>query len=289
MNSKEILVAGFPESGKTSFLAALWHIVNADEVNTVLRFASLSGCDSKYLNEIAARWRRVIDQERNKVGTHRFISMNLTGQNSEKVTLSIPDLSGEDYRELWEHRLCEKRLADLVKASSNVLLFIHSDRIVMPRWVVEDSEIKRQMGLPPEAEIPVEWSPRFAPTQVQLVDLLQLLSSPPFDIGPRRLAIVMSAWDMVEEEGQTPLEFLRSRLPLLSQYLFCNEHVWIWSVFGVSAIGGQIRPQNDSDRDRADEQAQQLRAVNSPSERVRVIGSDEESHDLTRVMAWFLK
>jgi hypothetical protein len=158
MSKKDILVAGFPESGKTSFLAALWHIVHAEEVATLLRFGSLSGCDSKYLNEIAARWRNVVDQERNKVGTQRFVSMNLVGPRSETITLTIPDLSGEDYRELWENRHCDKRFVDIALASPNVLLFIHSDRITMPRWVVEDADLKRQMGLAAEDEIPIDWS-----------------------------------------------------------------------------------------------------------------------------------
>jgi stage III sporulation protein SpoIIIAA len=49
------LIIGLPETGKTTFLAALWHVVTSEEVNESLRLERLHG-DSKYLNEISAKW-----------------------------------------------------------------------------------------------------------------------------------------------------------------------------------------------------------------------------------------
>ena len=67
------------------------------------------------------------------------------------------------------------------------------------------SRSRRRWGLKDPMGRPSHGHPRIAPTQVQLVDLLQLASDrPPLDVGPRRLAVMLSAWDKVRDEGLTP-------------------------------------------------------------------------------------
>ncbi|MGP1667590.1 MAG: TRAFAC clade GTPase domain-containing protein, partial [Rhodanobacter sp.] len=57
MNERSIVIIGFPESGKTTFLAALWHLITERDVATELRFHTLRSGEASHLNAIAARWR----------------------------------------------------------------------------------------------------------------------------------------------------------------------------------------------------------------------------------------
>jgi hypothetical protein len=294
MIERSVLVAGFPESGKTTFLAALWHLVTSAEVETELKLASLRHGEFTHLNALAQRWRDALPQERTLAGSGRVVSMNLTSDDAGSLRLTFPDLSGEDYREMWETRNCTLEFATTIRDTSSVLLFVHADRIVEPRWLIDDIVLAAAMGGTANGEKagaesePTEWTPRVAPSQVQLVDLLQLLSEVPLDVGPRRLVVVLSAWDRVAPEGLTPSAFLKQRLPLLSQFLNTHLEQWQWDVFGVSAQGGDLSTSVEADKKRVEGEVERLRSLDNPSERICVVGENSNSHDLTTLLSWLI-
>jgi predicted ATPase len=74
-SEKSFVICGLPGSGKTTFLAALWHLVSSREIETKLKFGSLRSGDMTHLNEIAARWRSAKVQDRTKVGPAQLVSM----------------------------------------------------------------------------------------------------------------------------------------------------------------------------------------------------------------------
>ncbi|WP_147467999.1 TRAFAC clade GTPase domain-containing protein [Pseudomonas coronafaciens] len=199
MNKRSVVVIGLPSSGKTTFLAALWHLVTAKDVDTVLKFSSLPRGDVSHLNGIARRWREAKVQDRTAVSGHKLVTIKLESE-TDTIEVTFPDVPGESYRDMWENRFCDPEIAEIL-LDGNVILFIHADTIREPRWVVDEAELSRQLGLAlPEGEI-ATWHPRLAPTQVQALDLLQLLRRPPLDIGSRRLVIMLSAWDKAKDEG----------------------------------------------------------------------------------------
>ncbi len=155
--------------------------------------------------------------------------MNLLDRADQALRVTFPDLPGEVFRRMWEERDCERNIADILR-SGGVLLFVHADAIRAPKWVVDEVALSKAVGLEVAEGNAVPWHPRRAPTQVQLVDLLQLLRAPPLDIGPRRLAVMLSAWDKVSAEGMTPAAYLEAKLPLLAQYLRRGADGWTWRV-----------------------------------------------------------
>jgi len=216
MADQSVVVIGLPASGKTTFLAALWHLITAREIETMLQFGGLGAGDASHLNAIAARWRDAKVQDRTAIAGNRLVSMNLLDGSSTAIRVMFPDMPGEAYRRMWEDRDCEPEIADVLRAGG-VLMFIHADTIRRPQWVVDEVAQSKALGLElPEGDS-VGWHPRLAPTQVQLVDLLQLLRTPPLDVGPRQLAIMLSAWDKASGEGMSPEAFLEAKLPLLAQ------------------------------------------------------------------------
>ncbi|TCQ14081.1 TRAFAC clade GTPase domain-containing protein [Rhizobium sp. PP-CC-3G-465] len=282
MSERSVVIIGLPESGKTTFLAALWHLVTAREVATRLRFANLRVGDAAHLNAIAARWRDAVEQDRTGLTGTRLVSMNLTDDVGQQVQISFPDVPGEAYRRMWEDRECSPEIADLLQANG-VLLFIHADNIRAPSWVVDEVDLARKLGLDVTAENTVSWHPRLAPTQVQLVGLLQSLHAPPLDVGQRRLAVLFSAWDKVEVEGQDPTSFLNEKLPLLAQYLRQNSK-WLTRVYGISAQGGDYDSVEAGAPPR--DEAEELRRLDDASTRIKLLGPIPATHDLTEPLVW---
>ena len=285
MAERSVIVIGLPASGKTTFLAALWHLITEREVDTLLRFRTLAIGTTEHLNQIAARWREAKVQDRTSIGGNRLVSMNLQDIGGTPVRITFPDVPGEAFLRMWEDRECEKEI-ETILCGGDVLLFIHADSIRPPQWVVDEVALSKAIGLEvPEGEV-VDWHPRLAPTQVQVVGLLQLLRQPPLDTGPRRLAIMLSAWDKAIGEGLSPEDYLTAKLPLLDQYLQSREDGWSWQIYGLSAQGGDydsVSPDADPTAE-----AEWLRNLDSPSDRIRLVESESETNDLTRPLAWLM-
>jgi hypothetical protein len=285
MSARLIVIIGLPESGKTTFLAALWHLVTARDVSTLLQFQNLMAGDATHLNVITARWRDAKVQDRTAIGGNRLVSMNLKDAEDRPVRVTFPDVPGEAYRRMWEDRECEREVAEVLKAG-NVLLFVHADAIRPPKWVVDEVALSKAVGLEvPDAE-KIPWHPRLAPTQVQLIGLLQLLRAPPLETGPRRLAIMLSAWDKAEGEELAPDAYLEAKLPLLAQYLRRGTDGWTYRIYGVSAQGGEYDAVDPAAMRKPEAEA--LRRLDRPSARIRVIGVGPETNDLTEPLAWLM-
>ncbi len=285
MAEPTVVIMGLPASGKTTFLAALWHLLTEGDIETALRLQNLLSGDMTHLNAIAARWRDARMQERTSVSGNRLVSMNLTRSSGQHVRVVFPDVAGEAYRRMWEERACDPEVADLLRAEG-VLLCVHADDVRRPGWVVDEVDLHRRLGLPmPEQDV-VTWHPRFAPTQVQLVSMLQLLCEPPLAVGPRKLAVTLSAWDKVEAEASDPAGYLDGTFPLLSQYLRGGKDGWDWRVHGLSAQGGDYDPSDEEGG--ANPEAERLRELDRPSDRIRVVTGGEVTHDLTGPLEWLM-
>lgn len=107
MTEVRYMIVGLPRSGKTTFLAAFWHLMNAGEVTTKLELDRLTG-DHEYLNTIVEAWRRceevprtTLPNERKSLSIH--VRRPRTGQ---RAILVFPDLSGESFKRQVAARQC---------------------------------------------------------------------------------------------------------------------------------------------------------------------------------------
>ena len=287
MSKHSVVVMGLPGSGKTTFLAALWHLVSEKEVPCKLTYVSLQTGNIEHLHEIASQWRAAKKQERTAQGGDKLVSMILKAEGGHPQTVTFPDVAGEAFLQMWGLRECDETVAGWLK-NPGAMIFIHADKVTVPKWVIDEKLLLEDLGIPPEdegrAEEVVDWSPNVAPTQVQLVDLLQSMQTEPLDVGPRRLAIILSAWDKAAGRGLSPEEYLAKRMPLLNQFLKHGlDHRWETRIYGVSAQGG------DFDDDKATlPDAERLRDIDLPSQRISVVYAGTESNDLTEPLQWLL-
>lgn len=282
-----VSIVGLPGSGKTTFLAALWHLIRSDEIPTRLRFSSMSDQDYAYLNKIVKLWRKATEQGRTQIAGTKSISMNLVDAADQQIRVTFPDVPGEDYRTMWEDRKVDDALAENLCAG-NIMLLVNGDRIKAPAWITERMEVANKVEQAPEEE-PVDWEARLAPTQVQLVDLLQHMMRKPLDRGPRRIAVMIGAWDQVEDEGLSPNEFQAAKLPLLDQYLKSGRDGWTFRTYGLSAQGGEFDENDENNSDaKARKDANRLRELDVLSKRIRLVADGSETHDLTEPLEWLM-
>lgn len=283
-NELNISIIGLPESGKTTFLAALWHMVREGGVVTKLKFANLQQGNYEHLNALVRLWRAGKIQQRTQTGGMKTVIMRLKNTSGREVNISFPDVPGEDFSAMWEKREVDEGIREILTAPA-IVLIINGDTIKFPAWIAERNTIARRVGLPVEQSEPVDWSASLAPTQVRLVALLQFLMSGDLNVGPRRLAVVMSAWDRVEGEQKTPEQLLASSLPLLDQYLRNGRDPWEWQVWGVSAQGGVYE---DPEKDQHFETTAALRDLDRASDRIKVLRDSTVTTDITLPLEWLI-
>lgn len=113
--------------------------------------------------------------------------------------------------------------------------------------------------------------------QVNLVELLQFLQVAPFQRVTRRIAVVVSAWDTIQNPSLEPAQWFERELPFLHQFLISNPECFHFQVYGVSAQGGDVKT------DRKNELIEQI-----PSTRIQCVGPDTDPHDLTSPIAWLM-
>jgi hypothetical protein len=280
-NSTNLLFVGLPQSGKTTYLAALWHVLEDQSSATKLKLKQLSG-DRTYLNLIVEAWRACTPVPRTTLQTEdTTVALHLEGDGFGEFTLSVPDLGGEAFEQQIEHRKMSAAHAALFREANGVILFVHPD-VKRGTQISDQDQIAASIGGATAAEsgasghaaVPVPWKVEMLPTQAKLVELLQFL----IDLVDQRLrvAVVVSAWDLVADVGQTPLEYVSGRMPLLRQFLDANDDIIGHAVFGVSAQGGAI----------PDDKPKLLEL--DSLKRIRVCHGSENDQDITKPLAWLL-
>lgn len=282
-----LLLVGLKGSGKTSYLAALWHLIEAGEIPTALVPSELQP-DRGYLNRIRDSWLKFQEVGRTSLRSQEMISLLMCdAATGAAIDISLPDVSGELFRLQWATRKATKFYADLVVNASGVMLFVHPGMIRRaPRILPGDPEDPAEVGhgattAGPECDTPTTalgWTSELTPTQVQLVELLQFIGLLHSPTKPFRVAVIVSAWDLLSS-SVLPASWLESELPLLFQFLVANKDAVPFRIYGVSAQGGDL--QKDLER---------LQGETLPSRRIRILERTLDcDSDLTAPIRFLLK
>lgn len=281
-NPANLLFIGLPGSGKTTFLAALWHVLTDRSSATTLRLTKLSG-DRTYLNQITKEWRECSQVPRTNLQGEQVVVLHLDGDGFGSFDLSIPDLAGEAFKQQLTDRRISRHHDAFVQAATGVMLFLHPDVQKGPQLTVaRQLEATLSGGQSGDTGAAVTgqnaWSPELLPHQAKLVELLQFL----LERAQRKLrvAVVVSAWDLVESVGKPPHALIARELPLLQQFLEANNDLLEHSVFGVSAQGGDITLASEK---------RSLLELDDALMRIKVRQDHDTGHDITKPIAWLLR
>jgi hypothetical protein len=289
-----VLSIGLPEAGKTTFLAALWHVTESHEVPCSLSLERISE-NAKHLNSIRNDWLRFQKVGRTIPGQEQPTTLWLRDDRGAVGEVLFPDLSGESFEGAWAERHWTREYDQLVSEADGLLVFVHPETLKEPITIAEmqrmaeaafPEEEREDTDQPASAEESSagvgieEWSPLKAPTQVQLVDLLQFTEEIQRAKRPVRVAMIISAWDLVRQDypGENgPSRWLNDRMSYLNQYLRSNFEMFAVRVYGVSAQGGDLQKDRDALQNHA-----------LTSERILIDGPDCDPHDISEPVRWCL-
>jgi len=281
---RQLTVVGFPESGKTTFIAAMYHLIQQPD-HSALTLMKLPP-NSAYLDEIASNWRSALRMPHTNLRTHENIILELRDrEHGIEFELALPDMSGEEFNRQWEQRAWSNEYGNVLSKSTGLLLFISSN--VVPSMTIEQFDHIKDDH--PEGDYPDEsppYSARNAPTALKLVELLQFARQALPGNCLRHVGVIISAWDLIDDlpEAQRtlPAKWLQDTLPLLHQFLRANDD-WIESkVFGVSAQGFNLEGNPLTEQEREEK----LRPYDSAVSRIRVVTDGPPAHDITLPIRW---
>jgi double-GTPase-like protein len=272
-DGSRLLLLGLKGSGKTSYLAALWHLLEASELPSLLTIDALQP-DREYLNQIRNNWLAFKEVGRTSIRTVQSVSLALRDKSiNKKIDLTVPDLSGESFRLQWSMRKATRAYVDYVNECSGMLLFVHPETVERIPLIAPSDEIRK--SAPSEKGRP--WTPEQTPTPVQLVELIQFVLHLRKLTAPLPIAIIISAWDLIKDPI-LPAAWVDSRLSLLSQFLRANVQDLSFRAYGVSALGGDLQ------KDRAE-----LLSESTPARRAKIVERSLKSdNDLTAPLRFVL-
>lgn len=277
------VVMGLQSTGKTTYAAALWYLIDYREVQTVLERGQHIG-DHAYLETLSARWADGWRVPRTPLQEIAHISMNLRDPKTKAdIALRFVDLAGERFERAYATREMEKIAADEFSGVDGLMVFVSA---VQSPDDVTLLEIADYLGDEPEDsaddEVVVDepFDPASTPRQVQLVDLLQAFADTPVNCRPTKIAVIVSAWDRGPFHNE-PQRWLKETMPLLDQYIR-NSGVAL-RVYGVSAQGGEV-PERETDANQGDRD--RLLKISKASERILIVGHEANKHDLTHPVRW---
>ncbi|OJW12785.1 hypothetical protein [Mucilaginibacter sp. 44-25] len=250
MADKKILFTGLPLTGKTTFIAALWYMLYNHKNDSKLKLGPLTGTDDEYLNEMSNAWMQYEDVPRTSRYKLAGENVSITTVNVESgstVVLDIPDFSGETFKDHYDQRVWTEDFYNRIQDTNSIMLFVSPrQRNNRPKLIVMEQDLLRHMGAKvPEKVIDfTEYDPEYTPNQVKIVDELQFFRKFAKWRWPIKIALMISAWDMIQVAPNTttnPEEWLKYHIPLLYQYLKCNGDLFEIKYYGISAQGGNYK------------------------------------------------
>ncbi len=162
-SSETVVMLGLPRSGRSTFLAALWHQMVSGEVATALTSARLPA-NREFLNKLRDAWLTCEEVKWNPAGLepHALLHLRLTSTGRE-VDLSLSDVASDVLARQWIDRQIPAAYMEQVRRAIGLLLFVHGNQVIAPARI---QLAARPASAPAQ---PSEWEPRFSstpPTQI---------------------------------------------------------------------------------------------------------------------------
>lgn len=238
MTARSIVVVGGPDSGKTNFIGRLWRALEmragayeSAAVPENIEFV-LDTAEHLLQGHFAPRSQR-------EAGRRDFqIAVKPRGGTAQ-TSIVIPDIHGELWRTaVLQSELSPDWMSELQRADGAFLFVrIQSELNVRPLDWVNSKRLIAKLGEDPKRNE--------LPTQVMLCELLRFLElklAPRADGSAPRVALMVSAWDLVDHETAVagPEGYLRREYPLLSGRIDDIDGLDV-RVFGVSVVGGDLQ------------------------------------------------
>ena len=296
MKQKKCLIAGLPDAGKSTYLGALWYVINNDNKRSGYALKASENNlpeNVEQLSALSQKWMKVEDMERTSLDVPSNISFNLTPRSGgEDITLNVPDFKGESIRQVITYN--QPKEFDEWLESSDTLLYLVSE--VRPDRFADDYELDEDEQEAGNQQAQAGSMPDFDIKKMQqcaqnMLILRYLATHKHFS----KVVFCLTAWDKVEAEqtGQTPEDYLREESPAF--YNFIRYHFPQSTFFGLSAQGAEYEYETYDGKDGSEHKRvtdacrKNLQTATLKGERAFVVAGNVKSNDITLPIAELLK
>jgi len=232
--SKSILLIGKPHSSKTVFLSQFYSRLQKKKSNlklykTVDDLSPISG----------AREALASGEEPQTTPAEKNVKFYLPIQFAEKqVDLRCPEYGGEQILSIVENRVLSKEWKSSINESNSWVLFIRLNSI---NKSLDISDVTYSEQHSKSGEIVISDTEDKISDQSFFIELLQiLLHAKDYDYhlinDILKLTVVLTCWDEMNI-NEKPYEVLKSKLPLLLNFMESNWNNGLLNIIGLSAQG----------------------------------------------------
>jgi|GEM_PF-2372622 len=316
-----IVVLGLPRAGKSSFIAATSHILQFNEIPTLLKFDHLSAED-KYLFELRSDWQNCKAFERTAGGPVHAITLHLKTDAGEKLSVYFPDVAGEEFEEQWSGREWSVEFTAAASSATGFLLFINPITLEKPLSKADVANAEQAIldALGDEDELDEAAAP-MGMTVVAHEDVSEQLStgeaiakevarqhfesssepSDPKVWNPRDADAQVKIVDVLQSiatfggEQRWTLGVVISAWDIVKKQMAdVTPEAWLTEQCPLVSQFLTSNSQNfrikifgvSAQGGNPVEEGDKLRSFDAQSERVEVVYDGYKGHDLTRVLAW---
>lgn len=229
-----ILLIGKPHSSKTVFLSQFYSKLQKNKSKLKL-YKSVD--DLSPISE--AREALASGEEPQTTPSEKSVKFYLPIQVAEKqVDLKCPEYGGEQVLNIVENRELNKEWTTSIKESNSWILFIRLNNINKPLDISDVTYSEQHQKSSKEQVSETEYK---ISDQSFFIELLQIfLHAKGTDYhkvnDKPKLTIVLTCWDEMNTQ-ENPYEVLKSKLPLLLNFLESNWDNGYLNIMGLSAQG----------------------------------------------------
>lgn len=284
MEQRKCLIAGLPESGKSTYLGALWNTINfhKEKEHMKLKAAPNNPPDNvEQLMALSTRWVNVEDMDRTSSDVPDSISFNLTN-GTEEFSLVVPDFRGESIRQIVTRN--QPKSFDEWIETGETLLYMISDvnsGVFADDCLEDESEQAEGSEDIPDFDIK-----KMTPAALNMLILRYFSEKCHF----RKVVICLTAWDeVIKNRGKiNPATYLEEQSPAL--YYFIGYHFPNVAYFGLSAQGEryEYEPSNQDVNEHKKVTAEckkKLQEKTRKGKRAFAVADKDENYDITLPIA----
>lgn len=250
MNSlvDNILIIGGPNVGKTHFGGQLYGRLNSRLFKHKLSVSNRPS-DLTIFEDVLTNLAEGKRAGHTESSANRSIELKVEDSDNNEIVFSFPDYAGEQVKMIIENRKVDLIWKNYIDKSNSWILFIRLDDMepiedLINRGIPELNEIKKRNER--KSVIGISDAAYF-------VELLQMFLymkgvSLSNEINKPKLTILLSCWDLIKlEENDTPSELLKSRLPLLYNFIINTWKDNNLNILGLSSTEKTLSDEPDDD------------------------------------------
>lgn len=304
MEKMNCLIAGLPDSGKSTYLGALWYVTQnaAGKIELALRASNDNMPENTSLLDGLSRiWHNIEDMDRTSNDVPEKINFLMCPQGiDDEITVEVPDFRGESIRQIiTENQPSE--FDDWCSKANNLLFFIsdiqagiYADDFADDEEDTDAAEESAGDNKETEEKPPVlELNPKNITPAAQNILILRYLHE---NYRFKKIVICLTAWDkIIKNNGgnpKDPEEYLKEKSPALYYFISYNfNHV---KYFGLSGQGEEYEYVKTGDGDNEKKRVtaeckKRLQKLTRDFQRAFIYEGLNKSFDITLPIAEFLK